>query len=177
MHRLNTDRERRHHHHQSGAALIITLVFLVVVTLIGVSAMRTTTMEENMAGNLRNQAVAFEGAEAALREGEGRLLGFTSQPATPKDCPDGASECTERVTWQDSAASWESLAVDGVGDARVHVRFSRFRQFSVQGGRQDDYKGVHLFHVTGCSTGTVSSGACDGEATTILQTTYRRRFQ
>ncbi len=55
---------------ESGAALIVALIMLLLITIVGVSAMQTTTMEEKMAGNLRDRHVAFQAAEAALREGE-----------------------------------------------------------------------------------------------------------
>jgi type IV pilus assembly protein PilX len=55
---------------QSGAVLVVSLIMLLVMTLIGVTAMRSTTMEEKMAGNSRDHAVAFQAAESALRQGE-----------------------------------------------------------------------------------------------------------
>ncbi|SEG76871.1 pilus assembly PilX family protein [Marinobacterium lutimaris] len=55
---------------ESGAALIVALIMLLLITIVGVSAMQTTTMEEKMAGNLRDRHVAFQAAEAALRQGE-----------------------------------------------------------------------------------------------------------
>lgn len=53
-------------HRQVGAALIVALLFLVMLTLIGVSAMTTTTLEEKMAGNMRDYNVALQSGEAAL---------------------------------------------------------------------------------------------------------------
>jgi type IV pilus assembly protein PilX len=47
--------------------LIVSLVILVVMTIVGVTAMRGTALEERMAGNLRDGTLAFEAAEAALR--------------------------------------------------------------------------------------------------------------
>ncbi|MAY42817.1 MULTISPECIES: PilX N-terminal domain-containing pilus assembly protein [unclassified Neptuniibacter] len=55
---------------QKGAVLIVALIFLVVLSLIGVSSMQGTTMQETMSGNLRDQYSAFNAAEAGLREGE-----------------------------------------------------------------------------------------------------------
>jgi type IV pilus assembly protein PilX len=55
---------------QKGAALVIGLIILVVLTLIGVQAMRTSIVQERMAGNMRERNVAFQAAEAALRVGE-----------------------------------------------------------------------------------------------------------
>ncbi len=56
--------------HQRGAALIVTLMMLVVMTILAVNAVTTTTMEEKMAGNIRNKHMSFQAAEAALRAGE-----------------------------------------------------------------------------------------------------------
>lgn len=55
---------------QSGAALVISLIVLVVLTLIGIDGMRSSTMEERMAGNMRDRDMAFQAAEAALRDSE-----------------------------------------------------------------------------------------------------------
>lgn len=58
---------------QSGAALVVGLVLLVVITLVGVGAMQTTTLQEKMAGNLRDSNLAFQASEAALRDCEAVL--------------------------------------------------------------------------------------------------------
>lgn len=55
---------------QSGAVLFVSLILLLVLTLIGVFAMRGTTMEERMAGNMRDHSMGFETGEAGLRDGE-----------------------------------------------------------------------------------------------------------
>lgn len=55
---------------QQGFSLVVALIFLLVLTVLGVAGMRGTVMEEKMAGNLRNRNLAFQTAEAALREGE-----------------------------------------------------------------------------------------------------------
>jgi type IV pilus assembly protein PilX len=55
---------------QRGVALITGLIFLVVLTLLAVAAMRTTGLDEKMAGNALNQNAAFQSAEAAIRIAE-----------------------------------------------------------------------------------------------------------
>ena len=55
---------------QQGAALVTGLIFMVVLTLLVVAGMRTTILEEKMAGNARDVDIAFQAAEAALREAE-----------------------------------------------------------------------------------------------------------
>lgn len=64
-----------HRNKERGIALITGLIILVLLTLIGVTAARSTLLQERMAGNLRDQNVAFQSAEAALRWGEGYLNG------------------------------------------------------------------------------------------------------
>lgn len=53
---------------QTGVALITGLMFLVVLTLLSLSAIKATSLEERMAGNARDQDIAFEAAEAGLRD-------------------------------------------------------------------------------------------------------------
>jgi type IV pilus assembly protein PilX len=46
---------------------------LVLITLLAVSGMRSTTMEERMSGNTRDGNTAFQMAETALRQAEANL--------------------------------------------------------------------------------------------------------
>jgi type IV pilus assembly protein PilX len=55
---------------QTGSALIVALVFLLLMTLLGTSAMQGSTMQERMASNWRDWNMAFQAAEAGLREAE-----------------------------------------------------------------------------------------------------------
>ena len=52
---------------ERGIALPIVLIFLVVMMLLGVTSLRNVTLGEKMSGNLRNQQLAFQAAEKALR--------------------------------------------------------------------------------------------------------------
>jgi len=65
---------------QSGVALITGLIFLVMLTLIALTAMQSTTLEERMAGNTRSRDMAFQSGEAAVRAAE-KVLGGVSLPA------------------------------------------------------------------------------------------------
>jgi len=56
--------------HQSGTVLIISLIMLLLLTLIGATSMQSTSLEEKMAGNVRDENLAFQAAETALRAGE-----------------------------------------------------------------------------------------------------------
>jgi len=55
---------------KNGAVLIISLIILLLLTIIGVTAIQMSLLEEKMAGNMREQNIAFQAAESALRAGE-----------------------------------------------------------------------------------------------------------
>ena len=52
---------------QNGAALITALVMLVLLTMLGLSSMNTTTMEERMASNTQMINRVFQAAETGLQ--------------------------------------------------------------------------------------------------------------
>ena len=55
---------------QQGAILVMALFMLLLMTIVGISSMRNTSLEETMAGNLRESNISLQAAEAALRAGE-----------------------------------------------------------------------------------------------------------
>jgi type IV pilus assembly protein PilX len=56
-----------------GVALFLSLVLLLILTIIGVSAVQTTTLETRMARNEHDTLLAFQAAESALRDAENFL--------------------------------------------------------------------------------------------------------
>ncbi len=58
------------HHRQRGAVLAVALMILLVMTMIGISGMRGTVLQERMANNTRDRNQAFQAAESALRDAE-----------------------------------------------------------------------------------------------------------
>jgi len=73
--------------HQKGAVLIVSLVMLIIMTLLGISGMNNTVMQERMAGNQRNSTLAFQAAEAALRAAE-----IAIDTTWGSDFPDGTND-------------------------------------------------------------------------------------
>ena len=53
---------------QQGMALVISLLLLVAITLLAVSTMRNTTMQERMASNLNDRELAKQVVESTIRE-------------------------------------------------------------------------------------------------------------
>ncbi len=58
---------------QTGVVLMVSLIMLLLLTLIGVTGTQVTSLEEKMASNNRDQNLAFQAAEAALRAGEAQI--------------------------------------------------------------------------------------------------------
>jgi len=63
---------------QRGSILIVSLMMLLMLTLMGLAALQTTTLEEKMAGNASEQGSAFQGAEEALRFAEAEIKSSTT---------------------------------------------------------------------------------------------------
>jgi type IV pilus assembly protein PilX len=63
--------------YQSGAVLVISLIMLLLLTLIATTGMQTSSLEEKMAGNMRDKNLAFQSAESALK-----AAGSSLPPAT-----------------------------------------------------------------------------------------------
>jgi len=83
---------------QTGAALIVSLLFLLILTVTGITAMLVSSLEERMSGNLRSRNLAFQAAEAALRQGESDLVGILSSAAFASTSA-ATFGCTGSVTY------------------------------------------------------------------------------
>ncbi|WLD58859.1 PilX N-terminal domain-containing pilus assembly protein [Salinispirillum sp. LH 10-3-1] len=96
-------------HNQRGAALLISLVLLIALSLLGISAMQGTIMQERMSVNQRDVEIAFNNAESALRTGENwvEVPGNAVTALTTARLPNIR-------TWQpprlDAGESWDDIA-------------------------------------------------------------------
>ena len=59
---------------QRGLSLITTLLFMVAALMLGVSVLSVNVMQERVIGNTKDRDLAFQAAEAALRDGEEDLV-------------------------------------------------------------------------------------------------------
>jgi len=53
---------------QQGFVMVVSIMILVVITMIGVTAISTSTLEGRMAYNLQHAMYAFQAAESAIEE-------------------------------------------------------------------------------------------------------------
>ena len=68
---------------KKGVALVIALLILLVLTLIGISAINTTTFETSISGNERVGTDAFYASEAGIQIGLNQLPDIKPIPVTP----------------------------------------------------------------------------------------------
>jgi type IV pilus assembly protein PilX len=59
---------------QNGATLFTALIFLIMLTMLGVNVAQHSVLEERMSGNTRSRDLAFQAAEAALKQVEKNLI-------------------------------------------------------------------------------------------------------
>lgn len=68
------------HHAQRGSAMVFSLVILLVLAVLSLGAITTSVMEESVVRNSRDEAIAFQAAEGAMRDTGEWLDGLTAQP-------------------------------------------------------------------------------------------------
>lgn len=162
---------------QRGAALITSLLFLLVLSLLGLVSMQSSLLEERMAGNMNNRNMAFQAAEAALRDAEyylesAVLPSFDGsnglyQPVTPGDTP-----LWETVNWDDN----DSRVISGsntITGVAQQPRYIVEDLGAMESGRQSLVAGqaiadARAYRVTARGVGG------NGSAVVILQSTFRR---
>lgn len=107
---------------QEGVVLAVALIMLVLITLLGVSAMRSTIMEERMASNSRNDHIAFQLAESTLRQAEENLLAVSIQASDILNASTqavGLGACEIALNSEDfnDQTRWDAIACDYAGEA------------------------------------------------------------
>jgi len=168
---------------QVGAALIVSLVFLLVISIIAVAGMRTTRLQERMAGNTRDRNLAFQAAESGIREAETFIEGLASLGSF--DGSNGLHGLTDAEPSHYDATVW-SVAANHVTADESYGSYASPRYFikhwtTVTGEEgamnisgYGDNKGtgdVTIFKITGRGTG----GGLDS-AEVMLRSRYGRAF-
>jgi type IV pilus assembly protein PilX len=167
--------------HQGGAILVTSLLLLLVLTVLGVAMMKMTNMQERMAGNTRDVNLALQASEAVLRDAETRIAalpaGWDAFTAT-----NGCTYCQKYFLPIDlddpSKFDWNANAQEfGTVGTKEFTDLSADPRFTVEDAGwvgdsilTDETEGRRFFTITGRSTGAT------GQANTVLQSTYARRF-
>ena len=110
---------------QYGVVLIISLVLLFTLTLIAVSSMGTSRLEQQMTANMRDRQIAFQAAETALRDGE-RFVQNTPLTAVNFDasCSNGQCLCTSTMPSGCTTEYWTDTGLSVWTTAGKHKLYS-----------------------------------------------------
>jgi type IV pilus assembly protein PilX len=166
---------------QSGSVLLISLVMLLILTLVGLSAMRNTAIEEKMAGNMRDKGLSFQAAEATLRAAEKYIEdNIVSTQAFDTDGSDGLYDKSNMNVWK--TLSWDANDSIEYSDFDSTYQIAESPRFIIQHiasiatdpntlnlgnyGQNTGAGTIEMFLITTRATGG------SGNAPIFLQTTY-----
>ncbi|WP_203467881.1 PilX N-terminal domain-containing pilus assembly protein [Dechloromonas sp. TW-R-39-2] len=119
------------HNREQGFALIFSMLTLLLLTIIVVNSVRTTTMNEQMAGSYMDRNRAYQAAELALRQGEALLsthadLCLTGclvvSTGTPTANTNGAVDLPPSFTASDAGTKVSITATTGGTDSSFKIR-------------------------------------------------------
>lgn len=173
-----------HRHKQQGVALITVLFMLLLMIIIGMAGMRTTTLEEKMSANLRDQTIAFQAAESAISEAE-LVVEAMVQLSQFNDAgtggyyqsTDNTDSPWETADWDDTTKVITGTAISGATSAPRYIveHFTEVATdsdtFNMGNYGQDVGAGnFEIFRVTALGTGASSTSRA------IVQSSYGKRF-
>ena len=172
---------------QKGVALFVSLMMLLLITIIGLAGVRMVSLEEKMSANSYDRNIAFQAAEAALREAEKYVEDNKPTPSYSDDddtcpssspgpinncasgvCPRPDKDCESRwetvdfTSWANATTSLGTLA----GTAPQYVIEYMGATFNCTDGGGSDPKTCKRYRVT------ARSNPGTGRASVILQSIY-----
>jgi len=156
---------------QSGAVLIISLFILLIMTLVGITSMSTTSLEEKMAGNMRDKNIALQSTEAALEPADATSCG--SPPCDVWALNILPSLADQSASWWQTNARQYGTAGKDISEVNTDpyyvVEAQAYVRDNLDSG-QNPPTGRNFYRVTARGTG----GSDDAQA--VLQSTYVKRF-
>ncbi|GAA5111855.1 PilX N-terminal domain-containing pilus assembly protein [Alloalcanivorax gelatiniphagus] len=108
---------------QRGVALLIALLILVIVSLMGVTAMKTSMFSAKISTGTQVDAMAFEGAESAVADAYAYLYGLEGLELQPLFNGQIIYRCLSGDTVKDTACEGnERLDSRGMVQAQSRIR-------------------------------------------------------
>ena len=170
---------------QRGGTLILGLVILLVMSIMGITGMNISAIEEKMSANARDRDLAFQAADSALRAGEACI---TAQADAPNILDPSTFTCNTLAPgkgfYPASPKSWDPLTAGTAwNDPEKAVQFpGNLADITVRPSYVVEQVGVdcgakagsckhpwRTFRITAHATGGTT------EAVAIVQSTVRRQ--
>lgn len=171
---------------QRGFTLVLSLLLLLILTILGVTAVNISTLQEKMSGNLRDQDVAFQASESALRYAE---LAVNQMWLSGKPTPISVNSCASSTcAWDTDVPQplndtwWNSYKQEYGGTGKQLTETTADPNYVVEylanvtdsGHRGDKYappSGMQYYRITSRGQGITPFSL------SILQSTYQIQYQ
>jgi len=123
--------------HESGVALVMAIIMLVVATLVGMAGIRNTSLQERMAANQFDRAIAMQSAEFAMAQAEKYLyendrptvIGNTTKvvncttTGTTCEAVPGATFSAAGNNWSDVPLGSFNQDLQAAANAQYHIQY------------------------------------------------------
>lgn len=148
---------------QDGMTLVVSLIFLLILTILGVTAMNTSSLQEKMAGNMRDSDMALQVAETGLRGGEARLLTLFLAGKPVADTTgssgvwlQGIPQTLNSTWWSGNSTVYSGSGIPvrvGTGDPRFVIEEGDFVEDSFTQTKYSSKSGVQYYKITAGAVG------------------------
>ena len=164
---------------QRGWVLVVGLVILVMLTILSMALMKTTRLEEKMAGATRDMNLSFQAAETALRVAESIIEEQTIESEFDSNKPDDGiyNQATDEPLFTDDWESDENSQaiteeLEGVTSSPLYMikKLGKIGSNLTITGYGDDNTAPTVFRVTVRGTGGTNNRA------TLLRSHYSKMF-
>jgi type IV pilus assembly protein PilX len=157
---------------ESGMVLLVTLIMIGIMSIIAVSAIRGSSMQEAMAGNLHDRNLAFQAAEAGLRYAEEDVLangaGYTFGDADGLYTDQNKTTSTEGSVKDWTPEQWNNNSIQ-LEDSDLSVELPAYPQYVIEKiGTVVDASGSPstIYRITSRAFGLT------GSSEVVVQSTY-----
>jgi type IV pilus assembly protein PilX len=167
---------------EKGAVLITGLMLILLLTLFGLGAMQSTTLQERMAGNMQQRDLAFQAAEAGLRDAESYIGGVAILPAfnntgglyTP--ITDGTTPRWDLVDWDAATPNYFTYQAGDLGASPPYPLPKYIVEYVASVEDEDDDSEAYGASGTKSDMLRITSRGVspNGRSVVRLQTTYLR---
>ena len=165
---------------QRGWVLVVGLVILVMLTILSIALMKTTRLEEKMAGATRDMNLSFQAAETALRRAEifiesqtaESIFDTTGEGVYNQETDEPANPFTSN--WDDTDSKAIAGVLEGVTSSPRYMikKLKKIGEsnLTITGYGDDDAPRPTVFRVTVRGTGGTNN------RTTLLRSHYSKVF-
>jgi len=149
---------------QRGMTLVVSLIFLLILTILGVTAVNTSTLQQKMAGNMRDADMALQVAETGLRGGEARLMALYASGKPAADATGSSGVWLQGIPQTLNSGWWRAkstpyngsgtpLRLDTLPNPRYVLEESDFVEDTFTQRKYSAKPGVQYYKITSGAVG------------------------